>query len=279
MANLIIVESPAKAKTIEKYLGKSFKVLSSKGHIRDLAKSGKGGLGIDIENQFTPKYVVDKTKKEVVTTLKNAVKKADHVYLASDPDREGEAIAWHLAQVLDLPLENENRIVFNEITKNAVQKAITQPRQIDMALVHSQETRRMLDRIIGFKLSNLLRTKIRSQSAGRVQSVALALIVEKEEAIQRFVPEEYWEIELDVNKRFKAKLVKYQGKKAKIKNELEANEIVKSCNQAYIIKSIEQKIRNKEPKLPFITSTLQQEAATKLNFSAKKTMQVAQKII
>lgn len=281
MAKVIIVESPAKSKTIEKYLGKNFKVLSSKGHIRDLATTGKGGLGIDVENEFEPNYIISKDKKEIVASLKKTIKKKDEVYLASDPDREGEAISWHLAQVLGLDVEEKNRIVFNEITKNAVLKAVENPRQINLDLVHSQETRRMLDRIIGFKLSKLLQSKIRSKSAGRVQSVALALIAEREEEIKAFIPEEYWNIELDVikdNQKFKAKLSKVNQKKPKISNIEEAQAIIEQCNQDYIVKSVEQKLRKKEPKLPFITSTLQQEAATKLNFSSKKTMQVAQKL-
>lgn len=281
MAKVIIVESPAKSKTIEKYLGKDFKVLSSKGHIRDLATTGKGGLGIDVENEFEPNYIISKDKKEIVASLKKTIKKKDEVYLASDPDREGEAISWHLAQVLGLDVEEKNRIVFNEITKNAVLKAVENPRQINLDLVHSQETRRMLDRIIGFKLSKLLQSKIRSKSAGRVQSVALALIAEREEEIKAFIPEEYWNIELDVikdNQKFKAKLSKVNQKKPKISNIEEAQAIIEQCNQDYIVKSVEQKLRKKEPKLPFITSTLQQEAATKLNFSSKKTMQVAQKL-
>lgn len=281
MAKVIIVESPAKSKTIEKYLGKDFKVLSSKGHIRDLATTGKGGLGIDVEKEFEPNYIISKDKKEIVASLKKTIKKKDEVYLASDPDREGEAISWHLAQVLGLDIGEKNRIVFNEITKNAVLKAVENPRQINLDLVHSQETRRMLDRIIGFKLSKLLQSKIRSKSAGRVQSVALALIAEREEEIKAFIPEEYWNIELDVikdNQKFKAKLSKVNQKKPKISNIEEAQVIIEQCNQDYIVKSAEQKLRKKEPKLPFITSTLQQEAATKLNFSSKKTMQVAQKL-
>ncbi len=282
MAKVIIVESPAKSKTIEKYLGKDFKVLSSKGHIRDLATTGKGGLGIDVENEFEPNYIISKDKKEIVASLKKTIKKKDEVYLASDPDREGEAISWHLAQVLGLDVEEKNRIVFNEITKNAVLKAVENPRQINLDLVHSQETRRMLDRIIGFKLSKLLQSKIRSKSAGRVQSVALALIAEREEEIKAFIPEEYWNIELDVvkdNQKFKAKLSKVNQKKPKISNIEEAQEIIEQCNQDYIVKSVEQKLRKKEPKLPFITSTLQQEAATKLNFSSKKNNASCSKII
>lgn len=281
MAKVIIVESPAKSKTIEKYLGKDFKVLSSKGHIRDLATSGKGGLGIDVENDFDPNYIISKEKKEIVAGLKKAISKKDEVFLASDPDREGEAISWHLAQVLGLSTEENNRIVFNEITKNAVLKAVEQPRKINIDLVRSQETRRMLDRIIGFKLSKLLQSKIRSKSAGRVQSVALALIAEKESEINSFVSEEYWNIELNItklNQVFKAKLSKFNTKKVKISNKEKADSIIAECNKEYVVKSVEKKLRKKEPKLPFITSTLQQEAANKLNYSSKKTMQIAQKL-
>ena len=170
---LVIVESPSKSKTIEKYLGKDYVVTSSKGHIRDLATSGKGGLGVDIENQFEPKYVISKEKKSVVSELKKIVKDSDEVYLATDPDREGEAISWHLAEVLNIDQNLENRVVFNEVTKDAVIDALNHPRKIDQDLVKSQETRRVLDRIIGFKLSKLLQKKIKSKSAGRVQSVAL----------------------------------------------------------------------------------------------------------
>ena len=281
MKKLVIVESPSKSKTIEKYLGKNYKVVSSKGHIRDLATTGKGGLGIDIENDFTPSYVISKDKKETVKELINAAKKCDEVYLASDPDREGEAIAWHLADVLDLDISKQNRVIFNEITKNAVISAFETPRQIDMDLVKSQETRRILDRIIGFKLSGLLKNKIKSKSAGRVQSVALNLIVQREKEIQAFNSEEYWTIDALVEKqrkKFKANLVKVDGKKIKIKNKEEANLIKENCNQEYVVTKIENKSKKKQPKLPFITSTLQQEASTKLNFSSKKTMGIAQKL-
>ena len=203
MKKLVIVESPSKSRTIEKYLGNDYKVVSSKGHIRDLATSGKGGLGIDIENHFTPTYVISKDKKETVKELKETAKKCSEIYLASDPDREGEAIAWHLAEVLEVDKDQKNRVIFNEITKNAVIEAFKSPRTIDMDLVKSQETRRMLDRIIGFKLSGLLQNKIKSKSAGRVQSVALNLIVEREKEIQAFKSEEYWTIDALVTKNNK----------------------------------------------------------------------------
>ncbi len=280
MKNLVIVESPSKSKTIEKYLGKDYKVVSSKGHIRDLAKSGKYGLGIDIENDFTPKYSISSDKKKTVNELKELAKKCDHVYLASDPDREGEAIAWHLANVLNLDLNENNRIVFHEVTKKAVTHALDDPRKIDIDLVKSQETRRMLDRIIGFRLSKLLQNKIQSKSAGRVQSVALKLIVDRENEIRNFKSEEYWTLEAIVqkgNKKVVANLVKYQGKKPKLKNQADVEAIMAQCND-YIVSKIEKKVRKKEAKLPFITSTLQQEASTKLGFGAKKTMSIAQKL-
>ena len=281
MKNLVIVESPSKSKTIEKYLGGDYHVVSSKGHIRDLATSGKGGLGIDVENDFEPTYKVSSDKRAVVKELKDLAKKSDHVYLASDPDREGEAIAWHLANVLDLNMEEENRIIFNEITKNAVIAAFEHPRTIDQDLVKSQEARRMLDRIIGFKLSKLLQSKIKSKSAGRVQSVALRLIVERENEIRAFKSEEYWTLAANIEKdgkTFSASLNKIDGKKAELKTQEEVNAIIERCCKEFVVSSIEKKVRKKEARMPFITSTLQQEASTKLGFGAKKTMQIAQKL-
>lgn len=281
MKNLVIVESPSKSKTIEKYLGGDYHVVSSKGHIRDLATSGKGGLGIDVENDFEPTYKVSSDKRAVVKELKDLAKKSDHVYLASDPDREGEAIAWHLANVLDLNMEEENRIIFNEITKHAVVEAFEHPRTIDQDLVKSQEARRMLDRIIGFKLSKLLQSKIKSKSAGRVQSVALRLIVERENEIRAFKSEEYWTLAANIEKDGKmcsASLNKIDGKKADLKTQEEVNAVIERCCHDFIVSSIEKKVRKKEARMPFITSTLQQEASTKLGFGAKKTMQIAQKL-
>ena len=278
---LVIVESPSKSKTIGKYLGKGYTVTSSKGHIRDLATTGKGGLGVDIENEFKPHYVVSKDKKEVVKSLKEDLKKADEVYLATDPDREGEAISWHLAEVLNLNPETTHRVVFNEVTKNAVQNAIANPRTIDMHLVRSQETRRVLDRIIGFKLSSLLRNKIKSKSAGRVQSIALKLIVEKEREIEAFIPEEYWEIKAKFNKddiTFEAELSKYNGKKIKFQNIEQVEDVYGKLSKNFIVSDIKKTNKRRESKPPFITSTLQQEASTKLGFSAKKTMTIAQKL-
>ena len=281
MKNLVIVESPSKSKTIEKYLGGDYHVVSSKGHIRDLATSGKGGLGIDVENDFEPTYKVSSDKRAVVKELKDLAKKSDHVYLASDPDRDGEAIAWHLANVLDLNMEEENRIIFNEITKHAVVEAFEHPRTIDQDLVKSQEARRMLDRIIGFKLSKLLQSKIKSKSAGRVQSVALRLIVERENEIRAFKSEEYWTLAANIEKdgkTFSASLNKIDGKKADLKTQEEVNAVIERCCHDFIVSSIEKKVRKKEARMPFITSTLQQEASTKLGFGAKKTMQIAQKL-
>ncbi len=279
---LVIVESPSKAKTIEKYLGDSYKVVSSKGHICDLATSGKGGLGIDIEHDFKPTYRISKEKKEVVKELKSLASKSDGVILASDPDREGEAIAWHLARELGLSTDDNNRVTFHEITKPVVTQAIQDPHQIDMNLVRSQEARRILDRIIGFKLSKLLQNKIQSKSAGRVQSVALRLIVEREEEIRKFVAEEYWTIEAKVkkgNSTFEASLTKVDGKKAEIKNEQEANAILERAKSSpFTVKSVSTRKKSKAPKLPFTTSTLQQESSTKLDYGAKKTMNIAQKL-
>ena len=278
---LVIVESPSKSKTIENYLGKEYHVTSSKGHIRDLSTSGKEGLGIDQEDHYKPKYVISKDKKDVVKELKAAVKEAKTVYLATDPDREGEAISWHLADVLGLDMDDDNRIVFNEVTKDAVVDALNHPRKIDQNLVKSQETRRVLDRIIGFKLSKLLQRKIKSKSAGRVQSVALRLIVEKEREIEAFVPEEYWKIKAQFEKdeiEFTGELNKKGTRKLKISNEQEALEIFNALSKEFVIDSVKKSSKKRESKPPFITSTLQQEASSKLGFKARKTMMIAQKL-
>ena len=277
MSELVIVESPAKSKTIEKYLGSNYHVVSSKGHIRDLATTGKYGLGIDIEEGFKPNYVPIKGKKKDIAALKKLASSSDKVILATDPDREGEAISWHLYDELGLDEEKSERVVFNEITKDVVIDAINHPRKIDMDLVKSQETRRMLDRIIGFRLSKLMQRKTGGKSAGRVQSVALKLIVDREREILAFVPEEYWTIEADF-KTFKASLEKYHGKKVEIKNEAEADEILSKLSLSFKIDSVEEKEKLKKPKDPFRTSTLQQMAANRLNFSSSKTMQIAQKL-
>ncbi len=279
MKNLVIVESPSKSKTIQKYLGKDYNVVSSKGHIRDLAIKGKEGLGVDVDNNFEASYVISKDKKDTVKELKEAASKVDQVYLATDPDREGEAISWHLAEELGLDESLQNRVTFHEITHDAVIDAFNHPRQIDMDLVHSQETRRILDRIIGFKLSKLLNNKIKSKSAGRVQSVALKLIVEREKEIAAFVPVEYWTIDAVFTKdkkKFNASLAKINGNKAEIHNEAEAMEAYNACNGEFTVTDIKETERKRAPFKPFITSTLQQEASTKLGFSAKRTMSIAQ---
>lgn len=281
MSSLVIVESPSKSKTIGKYLGKDYVVTSSKGHIRDLATSGKGGLGVDVENGYEPSYTINKDKKNVVKELKQYVKDADKVYLATDPDREGEAISWHLAQVLGIPMDEDNRVVFHEVTKRAVTEALQHPRQIDQDLVKSQETRRVLDRIIGFKLSKLLQRKIKSKSAGRVQSVALRLICEREAEINKFVPEEYWSVQAHFVKdgmEFTADLSKYKNKKIKLSSKEETDAVYNALNKEFVIETLKKTVKRRNSKAPFITSTLQQEASTKLGFKAKRTMQVAQSL-
>ncbi len=274
---LLIVESPHKSKTIEKYLGKEFKVVSSVGHIRDLSTSGKYGFGVDIDNNFKPDYKIIKGKSKLVKELKKDVKDADFVYLATDPDREGEAISWHLYDTLGLKENNYKRIVFNEVTKKAVLASFDKARKIDDNLVKSQETRRILDRIIGFRLSKLMQSKTGGKSAGRVQSVALKLIVDREREIEAFIPEEYFEIEAHFND-FDAKLDTYNHKKIEIKKEIEAKEILSKLSNAFKIESVEKKEKAKKSKFPFTTSTLQQEASSKLGFTSKKTMLIAQRL-
>lgn len=275
--NLVIVESPSKSKTIEKYLGSDYKVVSSKGHIRDLSTKGKYGLGIDVGNDFKPDYVTIKGKKSVITELKKDVKDSKFVYLATDPDREGEAISWHLYDCLGLNDNNYKRVVFNEITKNAIIEAFKHSRKIDQNLVNSQETRRMLDRIIGFRLSKLMQAKTSGSSAGRVQSVALKLIVDREREILAFKPEEYYKISADFED-FKAELFKYKNKDIELKNETEANKVLNELDSLFLVSSVDRKTKNKKSPLPFITSTLQQVASNKLNMGAKKTMSIAQKL-
>ena len=277
---LIIVESPHKSETISKFLGRDYKVLASKGHIRDLASTGKMGLGVDINNNFTPTYVISADKKQTVYDLKQAVSKADVVYLATDPDREGEAISWHLAQVLGLDVETTNRLEFHEITKPAVLKALNNPRHIDMDLVESQETRRIIDRLMGYRLSNLLQRKIKSKSAGRVQSVVLKFIVDREKEISDFVPVEYWTISglFDDKLKFSADLTSYNGKTIQIKNEKKAIDTISNLPTEFTVKLLKEEIKKHEPNPPFITSTLQQAAFSNLHFSVKKTASVAQKL-
>ena len=274
MDKIIIVESPSKSKTIESYMGSEYKVLSSKGHVRDLAISGIGGLGIDVNNNFKPNYVNIPEKESLIKELVKECKDKE-VFLATDPDREGEAISWHLSKILGLDPDENNRVVFNEITKPAVLEAFKHPRKIDKNLVSSQETRRMLDRIIGFKLSSLLQRKIKSKSAGRVQSVALKLIVDLEKEIRAFIPEEYWEIEAFFQ-AFSAKLFRYKNDKIEIKNEEEAKNILASLSDSFIVSDIENKPTYREPKPAYITSTLQQDGSTKLGFQSSKTMRIAQ---
>ena len=275
--NLVIVESPTKTKAIEKYLGSGYKVVSSKGHIRDLATKGKYGFGVDIENHFEPTYEPIKGKKKDITALKKDAKDANMVYLATDPDREGEAISWHLKDALGLSDDEYDRVVFNEITKDVVKNAFNNPRKIDYDLVHSQETRRILDRIIGFRLSKLMQSKTGGKSAGRVQSVALKLIVDREREIEAFKEEEYWTITAKFDD-MDAQLDTVDGNKADLKTEEETDKVIKGLNKEYIVSNYETKTKKKASKYPFITSTMQQEAISKLGFSSKKTMQVAQKL-
>ena len=277
MKNLVIVESPAKCKTIEKYLGGDYKVVSSKGHIRDLATTGKFGLGVDVENDFKPNYVIIKGKTKDVNNLKKEINSADAVYLATDPDREGETISWHIYDEIKIPDEKYKRVVFNEITKDVVLSAIDNPGKIDMNLVKSGETRRILDRIIGFRLSKLMQRKTGGKSAGRVQSVALKLIVDREREIRAFVPREYWTIEADFSS-FKAILEKYHGKEIEIPNEVAADEILAKLSRSFKIESVSEKEKNKAAREVFKTSTLQQLASSKLNFAPSKTMRIAQKL-
>ena len=274
---LVIVESPSKSKTIEKYLGKGYKVVSSKGHIRDLATTGKYGLGVDIENHFQPNYIAIPGKTKLIRELKKEVKDAEIVFLATDPDREGEAISWHLKDALNIPENKYERVLFHEITKDKVVEAFTKPRKIDDDLVHSQETRRILDRIIGFRLSKLMQSKTGGKSAGRVQSVALKLIVDREREIEKFIPEEYWSITA-MFENMEAELFAFQNKKLEIKTESEVTDILAKLSSQFTVSDIDSKQKSRRAKPPFITSTLQQEASTKLGFAAKKTMSIAQKL-
>ena len=275
---LIIVESPAKAGTIKKFLGGNTKVVASMGHIRDLPKSK---LGVNIEENFEPEYINIRGKGDLIKSLKDDAKKAKKVYLATDPDREGEAIAWHLAHILDIDENKACRVTFNEITKSAVQDAIKSPRGLDKGLIDAQQARRVLDRIVGYKISPILWTKVRrGLSAGRVQSVAVKLIVDREEEIEKFIPEEYWNIVVELLKdkeEFKAKLVGIEGKKLELKSKEDVDEVLKAIEKAeYIVKEVKKSERKRTPAPPFTTSTLQQEASRKLNFTLKKTMSVAQ---
>ncbi|MCA1062360.1 type I DNA topoisomerase [Rossellomorea sp. AcN35-11] len=277
---LVIVESPAKAKTIERYLGKKYKVRASMGHVRDLPKSQ---MGVDVENEFEPKYITIRGKGPVLKELKTAAKKVKKIFLAADPDREGEAIAWHLAHSLDMDTTSECRVVFNEITKDAIKESFKHPRAINMDLVDAQQARRILDRLVGYNISPLLWKKVKKGlSAGRVQSVAVRLIIDRENEIKGFTPEEYWSIEAEFKKdndTFQASFYGLDGKKVDLKSEEDVKEVLgKIKGNSFEINKVTKKERKRNPSPPFTTSSLQQEAARKLNFRAKKTMMLAQQL-
>ncbi|HHR8855904.1 TPA: type I DNA topoisomerase [Streptococcus agalactiae] len=278
--NLVIVESPAKAKTIEKYLGRNYKVVASVGHIRDLKKSS---MSIDFENNYEPQYINIRGKGPLINDLKKEAKKAKKVYLASDPDREGEAISWHLAHILDLDKEDRNRVVFNEITKDAVKNAFVEPRQINMDLVDAQQARRVLDRIVGYSISPILWKKVKKGlSAGRVQSVTLKLIIDRENEIKAFQPEEYWTIDGSFKKgtrKFNATFYGLDGKKFKLSNNEDVKTVLKRIKtDEFLVEKVEKKERRRNAPLPYTTSSLQQDAANKINFRTRKTMMIAQQL-
>lgn len=282
MSDLVIVESPAKAKTIKKYLGGNYEVIASMGHVRDLPKTR---LSVDIKKKFAPKYEIIKGKEKLVEELKELAEKSDKIYLATDPDREGEAISWHLAYILGLPLDDNNRVEFNEITKNGITNGMAHPRSINIDLVNAQQARRILDRLVGYKLSPFISQKIRrGLSAGRVQSVAVRIIVDREEEIRKFKPEEYWTIDAKFipkgsRKSFSASLYSDANGKIKIENQEQAEKIEQDLADAeYMITKVKHGTRRKTPAPPFITSTLQQEASRKLGFQSRRTMKVAQEL-
>ena len=282
MSDLVIVESPAKAKTIQKYLGPGYEVIASMGHVRDLPKSK---MGVDKDNDFKPQYTDMKGKEDVIKELKKRAKKCDKVYLATDPDREGEAISWHIAQMLKLDMNDDNRVAFNEITKTGVKNGMSHPHKIDVDLVNAQQARRILDRLVGYELSPFLWKKVkRGLSAGRVQSVAVRLVVDRENEIRAFVPKEYWSIDAkftapSTRKVFDAALVAVDSEKLEIPNQAEADDLLARLENAeYTVKSVKKRVTKKQPAPPFITSTLQQEASRKLSFSAKRTMKAAQEL-
>lgn len=282
MSKLIIVESPAKAKTIKKYLGRGYEVVASMGHLRDLPKST---MGVDIENDFEPKYINIKGKGPIIKELKKSASKADKVFLATDPDREGEAISWHLSHILELNNDQENRVTFNEITKAGVKSGMSSPRKIDKDLVDAQQARRILDRLVGYKLSPFLWKKVRpGLSAGRVQSVAVRLIVDRELEIRNFNPEEFWTVDAKFQKQndskiFSARLYSFNGKKLDLKNKDEVDKILNDLDgQDYRIDKIKKGTRKRSPSPPFTTSTMQQEASRKLNFQSARTMRIAQQL-
>lgn len=278
--NLVIVESPAKAKTIGKYLGKNYIVEASMGHLRDLPKSQ---LGVDVDNEFSPKYITIRGKGDLLDKLKKLAKKSDKVYLATDPDREGEAISWHLAHILKIPTTEKCRIEFNEITKEAVKGSIKKSREINQNLVDAQQARRILDRLVGYEISPILWKNIKwGLSAGRVQSAALKLICDREEEIKAFVPKEYWTVECKLikdKKKFPVNLVQYKNKKLEINTEDEADKVIKDLKYGnYVVKDVKKADKQKNPLPPFTTSTLQQDANKKLNYMTKKTMMIAQQL-
>lgn len=282
MSDLVIVESPAKAKTIQKYLGNGYEVIASMGHIRDLPKSK---MGVDKENDFKPQYTDMKGKEDVIKELKKRAKKCDKIYLATDPDREGEAISWHIAQILKLDMNDDNRVAFNEITKTGVKSGMSNPHKIDVDLVNAQQARRILDRLVGYELSPFLWKKVkRGLSAGRVQSVAVRLVVDREKEIRKFVPKEYWSIDAKFmapssRKVFDAALVSVDGKKLEIPNQTDADAILARLENAqYTVSAVKKRVTKKQPAPPFITSTLQQEASRRLGFTAKRTMKAAQEL-
>ncbi|CAO1611548.1 type I DNA topoisomerase [Brochothrix thermosphacta] len=277
---LVIVESPAKAKTIEKYLGKKYKVKASMGHLRDLPKSQ---MGVDTENNYEPRYITIRGKGSILKELKLAAKKVKKVYLAADPDREGEAIAWHLANSLNLDLEDDLRVVFNEITRDAVKESFKHPRKLDMDLVNAQQARRVLDRLVGYNISPVLWKKVKKGlSAGRVQSIALKLIIDREHEVNKFVPEEYWTIDgqfIKGKKQFQANFYGLNGKKKELKDSDDVKEIVDQIkSKDFVVDKVTKKERKRNPAAPFTTSSLQQEAARKLNFKTRKTMMIAQQL-
>ena len=284
MSKLVIVESPAKAKTIKKYLGKNYEVMASMGHVRALPKST---LGVDVEHDFTPKYLNIRKQSDTIKGLQAAAKKADKVYLATAPDREGEAISWHLANILKLDVADKNRVTFNEITKTGVKDGMAHPRSLDMDLVNAQQARRILDRIVGYKLSPFLWKKVHpGLSAGRVQSVTVRMIVDRENEIRAFVPEEYWTIEAKLNpqssksrKGFVARFYGIDGKKVELSNKEQTDQVLEMLKGAqYQVSGLKKGTRKRSPAPPFTTSTLQQEASRKLGFQSKRTMSAAQQL-
>ena len=281
--SLVIVESPAKAKTIEKYLGKDFQVLASMGHLRDLPKSS---LSVDVKNDFEPVYQPIKGKEEIIKSLKKAAKDANMVYLATDPDREGEAISWHLKQLLDLPDEKTRRVTFNEITKNVVLESIRAPRDIDQNLVDAQQARRILDRLVGYEISPVMWKKIkRGLSAGRVQSVATRMVDDRDREIDTFQPEEYWTLDAELlggetgKTAFAARYHGKDGKKAELRSQAEVDAVVRETeNGIFSVKSVKRTDKQRSPSPPFTTSTLQQEASRKLGMTPRRTMAIAQQL-